>query len=141
MKPIMQNVFGDQGNCLSACIASLFETSIDVVPNFNEGVKEGTPQDDPESVTLFWAKVDAFLEQNHFGIIHFTPGIPIIKWLKGMKGYFIVGGKSPRGYNHAVIYTENGLAHDPHPEGGDVIAESVSIIYPLFDVVTKGKSE
>ena len=131
MKPVMQTQFGLQGNCLSACIASLLELTIEEVPNFHEGVAPGAPQDDPEGCKIFWANVHRFINSKGFGMFHMV-NETATALQEIMGGYFLVGGKSPRGYSHSVIWTKNGLAHDPHPEGGGVEFESISVIYPLF---------
>lgn len=134
MKPVMRDKFGVGGNCLSACIASLMHLTIDDVPNFNDGTNNNPDQNDPTSVRIFWRNVDNFLESKGYAILHFEPGDESIHDLiSATSGHFLVGGKSPRGYYHSVIYTKKGLAHDPHPEGGGVVAESISIIYPLFN--------
>lgn len=131
MKPVLQTKFGLQGNCLTACLASLFELTIDEVPCFHEGIPEGTPQNDPEMVPIFWDNVHKFVNSKGFGMFHLE-GDLALQTISIMGGYFLVGGKSPRGYSHSVIYTKEGLAHDPHPEGGGVIVQSVSVIYPFF---------
>lgn len=134
MKPVMQTIFGSGGNCLSACIASLMHLPLGEVPNFHEGVDLSKPQDDPKGVRIFWANVEDFLNSKGYSIMHFEPkGQTVAEWLDGMKGHVLVGGKSPRGYSHMVIYLDGELAHDPHPEGGDVETESISVIYPLFN--------
>ena len=66
-------------------------------------------------------------------MIHLGNSDNVLETIGMIEGYFLVGGKSPRGYSHSVIYTKYGLAHDPHPEGGGVIPESVSLIYPMFN--------
>lgn len=131
MKPVMQTQFGLQGNCLSACIASLLELTIEEVPNFHEGVAPGAPQDDPEGCKIFWSNVHAFMNKKGFGMIHFEDE-NVRDMQKHLGGYFLAGGKSPTGYQHACIYTQNGLAHDPHPEGGGIEVENISLIYPFF---------
>lgn len=35
-------------------------------------------------------------------------------------GYYIANGMSPRGLRHSVIWSKDGLIHDPHPEGGGI---------------------
>lgn len=132
MKPVMQTVTGLRGNCLSACIASLMEISIEEVPNFHEGIGHKVPQDDPEGVKIFWKNVMNFLYANGYSLVHLDASEGS-ETLTHLKGYYLVGGESPRGYQHAVIYHNGKLAHDPHPEGGGVVAETVSIIYPLFE--------
>ena len=133
MKPVMQTITGLKGNCLTACIASLFETTIENVADFHKGTPENCPQDDPKGVNIYWNNVHQFLNVNHFGLIILGSPENIQETIKMTEGYFIVGGKSPRGFSHAVIYTKDGLAHDPHPEGGDVIPEEVLLIYPMFN--------
>lgn len=133
MKPVMQTEFGLKGNCLTACIASLLELNINQVMNFHTGTPDGCSQTDPEGVNIFWNNVHQWLNQNHFGMIHLGDSDNVLETIGMIEGYFLVGGKSPRGYSHAVIYTKHGLAHDPHPEGGGVIPESVSLIYPMFN--------
>ena len=133
MKPVMQTKFGTQGNCLTACIASLFEMNIDQVMDFHTGTDPDASQTDPTAVNIFWNNVHQWLNQNNFGMIHLGSPENILETIGMVEGYFLVGGKSPRGYSHSVIYTKDGLAHDPHPEGGGVIPESVSLIYPMFN--------
>lgn len=133
MKPVMQTITGLKGNCLTACIASLFETTIENVANFHKGTPENCPQDDPEGVNIYWNNVHQYLNANHFGMIHLDNSDNVLETIGMIEGYFLVGGKSPRGFMHSVIYTKDGLAHDPHPEGGGVIPESVSLIYPMFN--------
>ena len=49
MKPVYQTKFGgssdppeEQGNCLAACLASIFELTLDEVPDFGEHLDNGT---------------------------------------------------------------------------------------------------
>ena len=133
MKPVMQDKFGLGGNCLSACIASLLELPLSEVPSFHGDFPENTAEDNPEAVQVFWANVHRFLNARGYGMFHMDIDSP--EDLKFMSGYFLIGGKSPRGYSHSVIYTKEGLAHDPHPEGGGVEMSTISIVYPFFDGV------
>ena len=132
MKPVMQNKFGKGGNYLSACFASLFEKDLSAVRYFFDNIPEDVEQDDPKWVPVFWNNVHEYLRSQGYGMIHLCND-HIEETIGMMEGYFLVGGQSPRGYSHSVIYTKDGLAHDPHPEGGGVIPETVSVIYPLFN--------
>lgn len=131
MKPVMQDKFGKGGNCLSACIASLLEIPLSEVPNFHDERFKDVPEDHPEGSQAFWANVHKFLNSKGYSLIIFQNQL-FKDILPLMAGYFLVGGESPRGYQHSVIYTKEGLAHDPHPEGGGVIPESMTLIYPMF---------
>ena len=104
MKPVRQTVFYDKeagihGNCLVACLASLFDLPIGAVPALNTMGDE-------------W--FDAFLTfLNHQGYEYDGPGS--IEELKSSKGYVIVCGKAARGVLHAVIYKDGERFFDPHP--------------------------
>lgn len=58
--------------------------------------------------------------------------ITLWKQIKGMNGSLLFQGKSPRGYEHAVIYNFTGMVHDPHPTSGGVEPKTILLIYPLF---------
>ena len=46
--------------------------------------------------------------------------------------YVIVAGMGPRGRQHATIWRDGQLVHDPHPSGtGLVSVEYVDLLYPL----------
>lgn len=139
MKPVMQDKFGLDGNCLSASIASILELPLAEVPSFHTGIPEGTPQDDPEACVIYWNNVHRFLNERGYGLTIFE-GVIAKSLIQSLSGYFIVGGKSPRGYSHAVVYSIDGLAHDPHPEGGGVIPEHLLMVYPFFCEVYHGKA-
>lgn len=100
MKPIDQTIFGAPlGNCVQACIASIFELSLEDVPNFME-----RPNGEwLDSLYDFLEKYDLeplFLEAND----SFVP-----------RGYYIIQGDTPRGIGHSCIGFAGKLVHDPHP--------------------------
>lgn len=130
MIPVMQTITGDRGNCLTAAIASLMERKIEDVDYFFEGVPEGD-EDTPDGVKKFSDNFNNFLYKNGYGFIQIEPD-NIMETIKGMNGFFIVSGKSPRGYEHAVIYNFTGMVHDPHPASGGVEPKTILLIYPLF---------
>lgn len=111
MKPIHQTMLNNtNGNCLQACIASIFELDLDEVPNFMDA-------DD-------WEKAYHEYLMN-LGYYYLTFDI------KEMKkdhpsfiphGYHLIIGESPRSpeddsYNHCVVGYNGEIAHDPVPEG------------------------
>ena len=107
MNKVFQDKFDKDGNCFSACLASILEIPLSEVPNYQEengkwyfNYKRWLQQFDCDFLSLQnWGKET----------IGFAP-----------KVYAIVSGTSPRGLTHSVIYFEHKMVHDPHPEGGGV---------------------
>lgn len=99
-----QTKFGEKGNCWVACVASLLGIGIEDVPEFDKWAAERN--------THWYILFEAWLlkEHNfHPMIIHHHVPVP-----------HIVGGTSPRGISHSVIYEGAKLIHDPYPDGGGV---------------------
>jgi len=115
-----QTITGSKGNCFSANLATVLDMNIDDVPNFGHITKSED----------FWSAVNEFLNTKGYGVftISFSQ-----KWLKKQKGMFLVAGKSPRGFQHSVIYEGGKIIHDPAPEGGGVEPKYIDIIYPIFE--------
>jgi hypothetical protein len=120
MTPQKQTIFTDEknginGNCFTACIASLFDLPIDQVPHFSSHGEN-------------WFKVFYdFLKTTDFeinGTWH-IPTNPKWKSFKGIDGYVIVGGKFPRGTKngHSVIYKDGEPFFDPHPDNNFLLIE------------------
>ena len=115
MTPIKQTLFSDEktgvvGNCLQACVASIIDLPLESVPHFTWYMSE-------------WAnRLYMFLDQQGYKFngchnIRHDDGF----WKRGFKGidgYAIVGGSSPRGTwnGHAVIYKDGHPCFDPHPD-------------------------
>lgn len=118
MTPVMQTRFtkdGDRGNCMTACVASLLDLPIESVPYFI-----GEPD--------FWDAVLDFLFKN--GYEYNQTFYPMegydFDWKSspGVDGYFICAGPSPRlpGLDHAVIYKNGVMVHDPHPDKTGILS-------------------
>lgn len=124
MIKVMQDKFGSQGNCMSAVMATMFQLPLEQVPYFIEGCLPGAEGD-----KLFNDRIDVFLKSIGFYIEYY-------EWTECMQGfikyhpnnYFLVGGLSPRGYQHITIYKGDQPWHDPHPEGGFVIPQYIGIL-------------
>lgn len=119
MKPVDQTTFGPRdGNCFSACIASLLELSIADVPWFMGG------QD------------DAWMERNLLPWLA-PRGLYALCFKLGFDwyppGYYIVGGESARGgCLHSVIAQAGKTVHDPHPSRDGLKAHGdCTILVPL----------
>lgn len=119
MIPVFQK---DRSDCLRACIASIFEISVEKVPPFGVQAigtdRANLAQDEDLRKWLSGAGIS---------LIHVTN--PKIVFAQGGKsaqcpwGYCVAGGKSPRGdWDHAIVYDaregEPKPAHDPNLQGG-----------------------
>ena len=91
---------GNIGNCLSACIASIFELDINDVPHFaahrhSDWFDRMNDWFLKRGLWVLWINDD-------FG---FTPF-----------GYSIICGTSPRGVRHSCVAYDGKLIFDPHPD-------------------------
>jgi hypothetical protein len=130
-EPVMQTKFGEtDGNCWAACIASLFsEVDIEDIP--------------------YWRGTGWFEKFTEWSIAEFGY-VPLIIWAGETlpyswppNTYYIVSGKSPRGdYDHAVIYRNGKLVHDPYPEFGNPDSPLETIAdYTIFIPMVKQERE
>lgn len=104
MKKVMQTKFaGDKagGNCLQAATASLLELPLEDVPHFIEQCRD-------RYFTCWWNWV---CSQGYEIEVLYEP-----KDLKKDE-YYIAIGPTERGTNHACIFQNGVLVHDPHPSG------------------------
>ena len=118
-KPVMQTVFGSRGNCMSACLASLLGLPIGQVPNFF---------DKSESDDHWWELVREWLKEHGLGVITINYSQELMEKIGGVH---IVAGLSARDVNHAVLYKDGKLFHDPHPDNTGVEPETWDLIFPL----------
>ena len=120
MKPIKQTTYygggKNHGNCVQAAVASILEIDLDEVPHF----------------LLFghsWDKAVACFMRSKgkkYGGIYKPE-----EWskMKTINGYYLAVGLSPRGVYHCCVYKDGKLAHDPHKNEGDIIAEYIYSFY------------
>ena len=125
MKEVMQKVFDPRkGDCVRACLASVFELPVDEVPNFWEQTQDPTE---------FWGLINEWLMEN-FGVrkIFLRYSEKTADCLEGV--LCIASGTSPRHTpgGHAVVWRD-GLLHDPHPSGDGLLGdpEDFMIFIPL----------
>lgn len=110
MKPVHQTIISaDYGNCMQACVASILERELGDVPNFM-----GAGDDKYEDMMEIWLKDQPF---NILTIL--VKGNEEISNRNLKDTYVIAVGKSPtyKGVNHAVVYYNGEMVHDPNPEG------------------------
>lgn len=121
MIKVDQTEFGPLGNCQSACLATLLGLPITQVPNWT--AMNGSDQ-------LKFDAMRTWLRAHGWDLITVSRG-GMDAWPPRV-GYFIAGGMSERGLDHAVIYCNGELWHDPHPDRtGIKSVETLDILYPL----------
>lgn len=114
MKPVQQTEFGGNGNCLSACLASLMEKSIDDVPNFAEIFSDINRYKFTPPYT--WVElVNSWLVLHGYVLTQLVE-VPEIYYRYNLEFFHIMVGVSPRGNRHAVIGRNGKIFYDPHPD-------------------------
>ena len=107
MIPVYQTRFGEDGNCIQACVSSILDGRLSIA---------GIPHVRADEEANGWIIIERYL-QSAAGLRfqHLSKG-----WMEGVRpiGYHIIGGKGPRGCQHAVVGYEGLMVFDPHPEGG-----------------------
>lgn len=89
------------GNCLAACLASLLDIPLWMVPPFDQMFG----RDDWRERIDDWLK-RMFRLRRVRSEGHHPEALP---------EYYIANGPGGRGVHHSVIYQRGNLAHDPHP--------------------------
>lgn len=110
---------------MAACVASILEITLEEIPDIRG--------DDQYGLLCLW------LAGRGYGIVDiaFKPRIKpkdgtLVAW---GQGYYIGGGKSPRGdFDHAVVMCSGGIVHDPHPSrAGIEDIDSLTFLTPTYD--------
>lgn len=113
MKPVDQTKFGEEGNCLAACIASILELPIEEVPDANELHKNGMNWliglcNWLKQYNLWYMELKVDEYRQPIGVRAF--------WLPPT--YHLINGDSPRNVSagHSVVGYQGKIVHDPHPD-------------------------
>ena len=136
MIPVMQTEFGIfEGNCWSACIASILELPIEAVPNFCSMSKHGDN---------FWLKrTFQWLSERKIGMLHIQNAKLALDAQPHLftRCFVIITGRSPRAkegeedFLHAIVarcdtiensagyYTEFVPVHDPHIDKSFIVGD------------------
>jgi hypothetical protein len=136
MIPVFQqHIHQGEGDCIAACVASLFEIPLSDVPNF---LKEAKAK---HSWGLYLLK--KWLNDKGYGLIHLTLrdeySIHEINWILA-PGIFAIASVSSQqfeGGTHAVVVEFKGadnlyeleIVHDPNPNNGKYIDPKFLALY------------
>lgn len=127
-------VYGDCQRTVLACLLDLKEP--EAVPHFNH---DGCPDG------VFWDRLDGWLRKKGFARwqVYFPGDIALQDVLQTMGRtnpgmYYQLAGKSPRNTQHVVICVGDAILHDPHPDGGGIVAPddtngmwNIEVLVPL----------
>lgn len=108
--------FGENGNCLAACVAGMLDIPIGNVP---EEYRMAATQE----AGIQWKIHREFLRQYgirpaSWKVWTWTERQIANFWLYiGSESPVLVSGKSARGFDHATVYRNGELFFDPHPDG------------------------
>ena len=123
MKKVYQNKFGAGGNCFQACIASIFELSLEEVPDFcNEYKGE-----------VYYEQFVKWLNKRGFSALPVDANDDSGSLNRpNYKGCILmVGGKNNDDVMHSVIYKDGELVHNPNRKCKGIKPETIDIIFPL----------
>jgi hypothetical protein len=138
MKKVMQTKTGFGGNCEGATLATLLDLDLHNIPDFWENCLIEDPAN-PTNGEIYQDNLNKFLALHGYKSVSIgwnEPTEESVRWVEDISKQIgvkhLVAGLSPRGYMHSVIYEKGKLWHDPHPEGGGVIACQIQFLVPVF---------
>lgn len=127
-RKVDQTLFGDDGNCLQACTATMLQVALADVPHFCKYYR-GSDWLGPmqEWCAAHYKMVPVCLMHNDG-----------TERLMALGGYSIASGKSPRydsvkGILHACVYKGDQLYHDPHPDRAGLVEITDVIVFVPID--------
>ena len=105
---VKQDKFGEEGNCLTACIASIFDLELGDIPNFCE----------PDPDYAWFEKLNIWLSKRGLFYLEATfKRNELDELFLDNKVIHIITGRSPRSATllHAVVGLNGRMIFDPHP--------------------------
>lgn len=129
---------GQEGNCLPACVASIFGLALDAVPNV---CADGN--------TAWLADLRAWsIERLGFAVARWqlsASRLPVADASEMLDGllpgvYTIVSGKAPRGLDHATVWCGGRLVHDPHPSRAGLLDVLDLLVFVPCDPCPQGET-
>lgn len=102
-----------EGNCLSACVATLLDIPLGHVPHF---IEVGAALNGEDDQVAWWAMFLGFMA----GKGQWPVELASVHAADEDEPVFVMG-MSPRGVCHQVIYVNGELWHDPHPSHAGLV--------------------
>jgi hypothetical protein len=102
----------ERGNCLAACVASIFDLEIDDVPQFEE------------MTTKTWRKaLEDFAAELGYGVAQ-----EVAQYQP--QGHYLIIGRNAAGVRHACVGCDGAVVHDPHKERPGLASIEFVIYFP-----------
>lgn len=101
------------GDCLVACLASLLDLPLWMVPPFHQMFGRGGG--------VYRERCDEWLAK-FFNVKMFRTEAEDVAGVQKLPEFYIANGLSARGVYHSVIYRSGMLVHDPHPSDDGIQA-------------------
>jgi hypothetical protein len=114
--PIDQTAFEERGNCLAACLATIFGVAIDELPDFLRGDWKKTLQS--------WST-----GRGYSAAFIAPPGPGVVQFAIDLDAPLIMCGSSPRGRKHATVWDKGRPFHDPHPGRAGLTSHDYAIVF------------
>jgi hypothetical protein len=120
--PVYQTIFtAPGGNCLQACIASIFDLPLAEVPHFNADANSRNSKWTQEQ----WDAVCRFAAEHGKSATWIDPdeqnASELLPLLHGSELYYVASGPAitgQGGWSHCVVWHKGKHAHDPTPGNG-----------------------
>lgn len=96
------------GDCFAACLASLLELPLWMVPPFEQMFGRGDWRDRPNLWLSRMFALELVRTEGH-------------DW-RALPEFYIANGPGPRGVHHSVIYRRGSRTHDPHWSKDGILA-------------------
>lgn len=128
MIAVMQTKFGPvEGNCFSACIASILEIPLDDIPA------------DLITRTHWFRAINEWLRDSGrpWRMVCSREWLGASLQLDGV--YSIAAGCSTRGILHAVVQLGEEMVHDPHPDGTGIASVESRFLFVATNPAAGGK--
>lgn len=127
MTPVTQTIMETEwtrGNCMSAAVATILDKRIDEVPHFAVFGEN-------------WFTALILYMRDMGYEYHGMPAAKDItnrKYNKGINGYLLAFGVSPRGFQHLTVYKGSKMVHDPHPSRAGIELQGFYRFEPFGEV-------
>lgn len=107
------------GNCFQACLASIFELSIDKVP---DEIEVWNPREREENWVRYYKLVQDWLTKRNLTFIEIRISPAIKSW---NDTYEIITGRSPRNKGlHSCVGMGGKIIFDPHPDNTGLLEQN-----------------